>query len=244
MTLRCGDGATASPARTARLAAVLYIVSGVPAGYSVSTFTKLVVRSDAAATAANVLRSEGAFRLAFAGDLVGILLVLGSLLLLYGLFKPVNASLARFVMSAVIIGSTLQALNALGDLAALLLLKGGAGLSALSTGQAQALALVFLRLHMLSYDIALVFYGAGYVVMGPLLLQATFLPRILGPLIVLDGLGYMTLSFTLFLAPPVAAHLHPFVPYGTAILGEGSLMLWLLVKGVNAERWHEQAAAA
>ncbi len=232
------------PAARARLAAALYIVSGVPAAYAVSTFSKLVVRTDAAATAANILRSEASFRLALAGDLVGILLVLASLLLLYGLLKPVEANLARLVVAGFIIGSTFQALNSLGDLAALALLERGAGLAGLPTPQAQALALLFLRLHVWSYDVALVFYGAGYVVMGPLLWRASFLPRVLGPLIAIDGLGYMTLSFTGFLAPAAVAHLTPIIPYGTAILGEGALMLWLLVKAVNEERWRQQAAGA
>jgi len=59
----------------------------------------------------------------------------------------------------------------------------------------------------------------------------------------IDGLGYLTISFATFLAPVFAAHLQPILPFGTALLGEGSLMLWLVVRGVNAGRWEAQAAA-
>jgi hypothetical protein len=62
---------------------------------------------------------------------------------------------------------------------------------------------------------------------------ATFLPRILGVLMAFAGMGWLT-----FLSPPLANYLAP------GILGEGALTLWLLVIGVNVQRWKEQASAA
>ena len=52
------------------------------------------------------------------------------------------------------------------------------------------------------------------------------------------GLGYLT-----FVSPPLAAYLSPY-NLAPAALGEGSLMLWLLIVGVNAPRWQEQASHA
>ena len=222
---------------------MLYLISGVPAGFSVYVFLKLVVRGDPAATATNILGSEGLFRLGFVADLVGILFFVGAMLFLYKLFKPVSRSLALLLLCFGLIGSTIQALDAIRDLAALLLLKGGAGLTAFTPGQAQALALLCLRLHVLTYDLALVFFGSSTALMGYLILRSTFLPRILGVLMVIDGVGYLTFSLATFLSPPLAAHLYPYLPFSTALLGELPLMLWLIVKGVNAERWEEQAAA-
>jgi hypothetical protein len=238
-----GDPMKGSPRVKARLAGALYTISAVPAGFSVFVLLKLVVRGDPAATAANILGSEALFRLGFVADLVGIVLVVGSVLLLYELFKPVSRSLARLVASLVLIGSAIQALDSVADLAALLLLKGGGGLTAFTAGQAQALALVFLRLHTLVYDLALVFYGVAFILLGTLVLRSTFLPRILGALVVIDGLGYLTFAFATFLSPPFAAHLYPYLPFVTAFLGEVPLMLWLVVKGVDAQRWEAQAAA-
>jgi hypothetical protein len=123
-----------SPKQTARLAGALYGVSAVPAGFSVYVLSKLVVRGDPAATAANILGSETIFRLGFVADLTGILLVVASLLLLCQLLKPVSTSLARLVICSVLIGSAVQSLNSLADLAALLLLKGGNGLTAFTYG--------------------------------------------------------------------------------------------------------------
>jgi hypothetical protein len=73
---------------------------------------------------------------------------------------------------------------------------------------------------------------------GYLIFRSSFLPRILGALMAIGGLGWMT-----FVSPPLANYLSPFsmVP---GILGEGVLTLWLLAFGVNPQRWREQAAAA
>jgi hypothetical protein len=60
----------------------------------------------------------------------------------------------------------------------------------------------------------------------------------------IDGLGYLTFSFATLLSPPLVAHLYPYLPFVTALLGEASLMLWLIVKAVNTQRWEEQDAAA
>jgi len=233
----------ASPRVMARLAGALYGISAVPAGFSVYVLLKLVVRNDPAATAANILGAEGFFRLGFVADLVGVLFFVGAMLFLYELFKPVNRGLALLVLFFSLIGSAIQALDSLGDLAALLFLKGGTSLAALTADQARALAFLFLRLHTLLYDLALVFFGSSFILVGYLALRSTFLPRILGVLIAIDGVGYLTFSLATFLSPPFAAHLYPYLPFMTAFLGEPPLMLWLLVKGVNAERWEEQAAA-
>jgi hypothetical protein len=219
----------------------VYVLSGVPAGFSVYVLLKLFVRGNPAATAANILGSEGMFRLGYAAELVGISLVVSAVLLFYQLFKPASRTLAPLMVFFGLIGCTVQALDPLADIAALIFLKGGSGLAAFTTEQAQAMALVLLRMHSLVYTVALVFFGVFAILIGALILRSTFLPRVLGVLMVIDGLGYLTFSFAVFLSPPLAARLHPYLPFGTAALGELSLMLWLIIKGVNAPKWEEQA---
>jgi Domain of unknown function (DUF4386) len=84
----------------------------------------------------------------------------------------------------------------------------------------------------------LVFYGIWCVLTGYLIFRSTFLPRILGVLLAIGGLAYAT-----YLYPPLAYYL--FVPYiaSAAALGEIPLELWLIVRGVNVQRWKEQASA-
>jgi hypothetical protein len=88
------------------------------------------------------------------------------------------------------------------------------------------------------YGIALVPFGVHCLLIGYLIFKSIFLPRILGALLALAGLGYLT-----FLWPPLGSDL--FFPYIVvpAILGEGLLTLWLIFAGVNAQRWTEQAIA-
>jgi len=84
----------------------------------------------------------------------------------------------------------------------------------------------------------LVFFGFYCLLIGYLIFRSTFLPRILGALMAIGGLGWLT-----FLSPSLANSLSPY-NLAPGILGEGALTLWLLVMGVNVERWNQQASAA
>ena len=64
------------------------------------------------------------------------------------------------------------------------------------------------------------------------------MPRILGALMAIGGLGWLT-----FLSPPLAHALSPYIQV-LGVLAEVSLLLWLLVVGVNPQRWKEQAGGA
>ena len=95
------------------------------------------------------------------------------------------------------------------------------------------------RLHLAPSNFnPLVFFGFYCLLIGYLIFRSTFLPRILGALMVFAGLGWLT-----FLSPPLASYLSPYI-FIPGLLGEGALTLWLLVMGVNVQRWKEQASAA
>jgi hypothetical protein len=94
-----------------------------------------------------------------------------------------------------------------------------------------------LFVHAASHISPLVFFGLYCLLIGYLIFRSAFLPRILGVLMAFAGLGWLT-----FVSPPLANHLSPYI-FAPGLLGEGSLTLWLLVMGVNAERWKEQASA-
>lgn len=233
-----------NPRATARLAGGLYLTSAIPAGFSILVLFQLVVRSDPAATAARILASEGLFRLGLVADLIGILFFVAAVLFLYELFKPLSRTRAQLFLFFGLIGSGIQALDALWDLAALMLLKGGPTLAALPAEQSRSLAFLFLRLHTLGYDLAFVFFGSALILLGTLILKSTFMPRVIGAMVAIDGAGYLTFALATYLSPPLAVRLHPFLPFVTAAIGELPLVLWLLVKGVDATRWEAQAAAA
>ena len=93
------------------------------------------------------------------------------------------------------------------------------------------------------YSVYTVFYGFDFIVVACLVFKSTFLPRILGILLAIDALTYLVNGFMTMLAPGVAAHLGAWTGLPT-IIAEGSLCLWLLLAGVNTERWKERAGAA
>ena len=231
--------AEASPRLKARMAGVFEALEGLTATFGqVIVLGRLIVSGDAAATAANILGHERLFRLGFASSLIGVAFHIAWALLFYELLKPVNRSVSRFAVFVILVGCAIQALTSLLYLAPLLVLGGGTSVSAFSPPQLQALAYVFLRLNGQAFNTYLVFFGFWCVLIGYLIFRSTFLPRVLGVLLAIDGLGWM-----MYLSPPLANRLFPFIAVAAGV-AEIPLQLWLIVKGVNVQRWKEQAAAA
>jgi uncharacterized protein DUF4386 len=79
------------------------------------------------------------------------------------------------------------------------------------------------------------FFGPYCILLGWLTLRSTFLPRVLGALLVLAGIGWLA-----YLSPAVASALSRWI-MGLGILSEGLLMLWLVARGVDERKWQEQA---
>jgi hypothetical protein len=62
-------------------------------------------------------------------------------------------------------------------------------------------------------------------------------------LLAIGGVGYLVNIFANIIPPAIGHHLFPYImlPAGIA---EISLTLWLIIVGVNVQRWKEQASAA
>jgi hypothetical protein len=226
----------ASPQLYARMAGASYLLGALTSvlGQMV-VLGMLVVSGSATATAANILSHEPLFRLGFVSSLMTVPFHLVWAVLFYGLFKPVNRSVSLLAGFVMLVACTMWALSSLLYLAPLLVLQGKISLSAFAPEQLQALALMLLKLNAQAYDIGIVFFGFWCVLIGYLIFRSTFLPRIIGALEVLAGLGYLTLLWQ-----PLAHYLYP---YNLALAGPGeiSLLLWLLVRGVNVRKWRETA---
>ncbi len=228
-----------SPRFKARMAGVFQLLEAIMASFpGVFVLGRLVVDGNGAATATNILAHERLFWLGFAFSLIGVAFHIAWALLMHELLKPVNRSLSLFAAFVILVGCAIQALASLFYIAPLLILQGGSSWSAFSTEQLQSLALMFVRLNTYAFDIYLVFFGFWCILIGYLIFRATFLPRILGVLLAISGLGWVT-----YLHPPLANHLWPYIAAASA-LGEIPLEFWLIVMAVNSQRWKEQASAA
>ena len=232
--------AEVSPCLKARVAGVLYLICGIAFSFADGSVRgKLVVLGDATATAHNILAHAVLFRLGFATELISAVCYITVTLLLYDLFKPVNGSVSLLAAFFSLIGCAIQALSTLFHLAPLVILGGEPYLSVFKVEQLQALALMFLKLRVQITSIYMVFFGCYCLLIGYLIFRSTFMPRILGVFMAIAGLSYQ-----LFLSPPLANNLFPYIVKPAGALGELSLILWLLVMGVNNQRWKEQACAA
>jgi Domain of unknown function (DUF4386) len=226
----------ASPRLKARIAGVFYLLEMLTGGFALFVAVRLFVSDDAAATATNILAHESLFRLGFAANLIQFACYIAVTALFYDLFKPVNRSLSLLAAFFSLVGCAIGAVSCLFYLAPLVVLGRAQYLSLFKLEQLQALALMFVKLYAQCFNISFVFFGFYCLLIGYLIFRSTFLPRILGVLMVFAGLGWLS-----FLSPPLAKYLSLYT-LALGLLGEGSLMLWLLVIGVNAARWEEKAS--
>jgi len=224
----------------ARLAGLFYLLTSGTA-FAQFVRSRLVTHDDAVTTAHNIMASEPLYRLAFAANLGGIASYLAVVVLLYVLLKPVGRTIAMLAASFGLVGIATQALASLGYYTPLLLYSGEHYLGALSGPQLQALALASLHLAMQGFNIALVFFGLYCGLLGYLIFRSTYLPRAIGVLMVLAALGLLTNSIATFLSPDIADVLEP-VTLGLDAIGELSLMVWLLVMGLNPVKWDVRAS--
>jgi hypothetical protein len=202
--------------------------------------SRLVDSSDASTTASNILAHEHLFRIALAADLIGVAAYVVVAGLLYGLFKSVNRSLSLVAAFFSLVGCTIQSSANLFDLAALSVFHPEPSVGAFNAAQSKMMALLLLRQHAQAFNIAIVFFGFYCILIGFLIFRSRFMPRILGALVGLSGLAYVANNFAIFLAIPIPMVLAHLVPILGGI-GELSLMMWLLVMGVNTERRRAQA---
>jgi hypothetical protein len=233
-----GRIAEGSPRPSARITGVVYFLYFLTAVLGEFFLKGMVVDGDAAATANNLLAHQPLFRLGLATGLIATACYIAVTALFYGLFKPVDRSLSLLAAFFGLVGCAITAFGSLFQLAPLVVLGGAPYLSVFNVEQLQALALMFLKLNAQTANICLVLFGFYDLLIGYLIVKSTFLPRFLGVLMALAGLGWLT-----FLYPPLANSLSPYILV-LGFLAELLLMLWLLVKGVNVQRWKEQASAA
>jgi len=231
-----------SPRLKARIAGACWLLCIVAGMVGFIAGGPLIVANDAAATATNILANESLFRFGFAANLISGLSYVGVTVFMYYVLKPVSRSLSLLAAFFGLAGVAIGGVAWVSNLVPLTLLHGDQYLSALTASQLQALSLAALKLQTHVFFIGMVFFGIQCILFGYLVARSSFLPRILGVLLGLGGTCYVIASFANFLLP-LGARLMPFV-VPVALIGEGSLTVWLLIKGLNEQRWYEQANAA
>ena len=223
----------------ARIAGVLYFLVGITAPIALLYVPgKIIVSGDATATANNIRASESLFRIGIAAELTYLVTIIFVTLALYRLFKEVSHARAR---ELVILGSLISVpigfLNALNQVAALVVATGPDFLSAYDAPQLDALAYLFLRLHAWGLDLASVFWGLWLFPFGILAVKSGFIPRVFGYLLFAAGFAYVASAYTAVLLPQYVGQVGEVAMI--LYFGEIPIMLWLLIWGAKGPRANE-----
>lgn len=228
--------ATNKIARVAGLLYLIIIVAGIFAEFFVRQ--SLVVPGDATATAGNIMAAEGLFRIGIAADLIMIMSDVALALMFYVLLKPVSNLLSLLAAFFRLGQATILGINLLNLFFVLQLLSGADYLTVFGADQLHALALMFLNGHSIGYAIGLVLFGLSLAVLGYLVFKSGYFPRVLGILLVFASFGYLIDSFASFLLPGYDAYeaIFALVVILPAFIGEFSMCLWLLLKGVKGQK--------
>jgi hypothetical protein len=226
--------------QTARTTGALYLAIAVVMGLSfTAATTNLIVPGDATATANQIIASESLFRIGAVGDAVTFLTEIVLVVLLYILFKPVSKTLSLVAAFSRLAMTVMQGMNLLNKFTAIQLLKGAESLKVLGSDQLNALALQSLKAYEFGALIWGTFFSLHLFVLAILLFKSGYFPRFLGLLFVFASLGYLIDSFGHFLLPEYT-EIYTWIVWAT-VPAELVFAFWLLIKGVDVEKWEERA---
>lgn len=229
-----------SPSAYARFAGVLYLIITVAAIFAHMVIPEqFIVAGDTAATAANIAANETTFRLGMVGgELIILLSEIVLSVVLYVLLKPVNKTLSLVAAVSRLAMTTIHGLNLLNYYFVLHLLNGADFLTAFNPEQVNALVTLFLDAHDIGFTIGIAFLVPHVLILGYLIVQSGYFPKVLGFLFIAAGIGYLVDAIGLLLVPSYTTT--PGLIAMVIAAAEIAFPIWLLVKGVNMTGWQQK----
>jgi hypothetical protein len=175
--------------------------------------------------------NAGSFRLALVVALMSAFLFLMAAWSLYVLLRPVNEQLALLFLLLNVVGVAIQCASMLPLISALLLGDGASRMQAYSAAQLEGLAYLSIGLYKTGFVTAQLFFGTWLFPLGYVVYKSGFLPKFLGVILMLDGIGVLIWFLQVLLLPAYPAISYP--AFALGFIAEVGLGLWLLVKGVT-----------
>ena len=221
---------------SARMAGLLYLLMAVTSAFGLLYVpSKIIVAGNAVSTANNILASESLFRIGIISSLIGQISFIFLVLALYSLFKRVNETHARLMVALVLAAVPIMFVNTLIQLGTFIVLGEADYLKAFGPDQLNALMMIFLNLYNYGIFVVGIFWGLWLFPFGLLVFKSGFIPRILGILLIISCFSYLVDSFSFLLIPSGHDAVSKFTVAPMAI-GEISIILWLLIKGVKSQK--------
>jgi hypothetical protein len=226
------------PRITARFAGVLSLMTILGGVFAQGYVANRLISPDAAVTATNILANRPLFQLSYTIFLIEMACQVATSALFYALLRPVNRDIALVAAFLDLAGSVMKTMTRVFYITPLFVLSGNQALSAFSTDQLRALAMLLFKINDRGAGMALAFFGVSGVLNSYLIFRSTFLPRTLGILSMVASVGWLR-----FFYPPL--RFPPFMVIAVvALLVAAVKIYWLIVYGVDEEKWKEKAESS
>ncbi len=205
----------------------------------------LIVPDGAAKTVSNIADNQMLFRLGIAGFFIVLICDVLVAWALYIFLKPANLSLSMLAAFFRLVYTAIFAATLFHLFDTLQLLSGTDYLNAFTTEQLQAQVMMSLESFRYGWQIGLVFFGCHLSVLGYTVMKSTYIPKIIGVLLLLAGFAYTLDGFAHFLLLNYATYKTLFLMLvaPSAIIGELSLCFWLLIRGVRVQQTRDLNSA-
>lgn len=232
--------AETSPNYYARIGGLAYLFIIIAGAFGeVFVRQKLFIAGNPEATANNIVASPMLWRIGIAGDLLMHVCDLIVTIVYYKLLKPVNKDLAILAVFFGLIQTAVLVANKMNLMMPVFFLGDAEYLKAFSTQQLQVWSYLSVKTHDYGFGIGLIFFGFECLLDGYLIIRSGYLPKILGVFVQIAGVCYLINSFGMILFPKLINAISPAILI-PPFVGELSICLWLIFKGVNLTKWNER----
>ena len=231
-----------APRAYARAAGLLYLVV-ILTGLFSQMFVQeaLVSPGDASATLRNIAARPELW--AMGGGAAVVLAVVATLQLWieYLLIRPVSRQGALLFLIVNVVSIAVESVSKVFLYVVGMAAEGRGLIGSLAPGGAETIAAAAFAVHHTAFHLALIFFGIACIVLGELIVRSGFLPALIGRMMQAAGVAYLIACAAVMFFRPLAEIITPAILI-VPLIGEGSLCLWLLIRGVDPGRWHARAA--
>jgi hypothetical protein len=189
-------------------------------------YPHLVIPGNMQLTVQNILAHHGLFAAGFLAYLLSFLMDIVIAWGLYHLLKPVSASLSLLAAWFQLVYTAVGLTASLNLVTALRLISGSDGTALFEPGPMQAQVYVLLMSFRTTWGLSLIFFGAHLMLVGYLIFRSSYIPKPVGILLAVSGVGYVVLNLNINLFPE-----YDLGYVGIALLGELVFVFWLLIRG-------------
>lgn len=219
--------------KNARTAGLLYLIMAITGGFGIMYVpANIIVVGDIASTARNMIDSEFLVRLSVFSNLVSQTIFIFLVLSLNHLLKEVHPRYAKLMVTTVVVAVPIAFLNSLNLVAAQILVSDSDYLNVFDISQQNALMMLFINLYEQGIVIVEIFWGLWLLPFGLLVIRSKFIPKIIGIFLVIGCFSYLLESITSFFIPDYSEIVTPYLML-PLMIGEFSIIFWLLIKGVR-----------